>query len=82
MDSSTNICRVRRIGLATSGIALVAFLLALLTGNQNLGFRKVISRVHQRDLLLIAGVLFVAHLVSYFSNRKTISHSEGRDSER
>ena len=77
-----HICRVRRIDLAASGIALVAFLVAPLTGNQNLGFGKVISLVLQRDLLIIAGVLCVAHLVSYFSIRKTISHSEGRDSER
>jgi hypothetical protein len=49
-----------RIGFIASAIALIAVLITFITGNRNVGFGKSISFGEQRDLMILAGLIFAA----------------------
>lgn len=52
--------RSLRIGFIASAIALIALPITFITGNRNVGFGKSISCGEQRDLMILASLIFAA----------------------
>ena len=76
MPEKSNVTiRVRLIGLWASVIAVVALSVTLLSGNNDAGFGRSVTRDEQVSLLLIAALLCAVQVIAYLIHRRRAPQS-------